>query len=74
MPSNRNAKNGQFKYPNRSMSPGEDKPDVLHLDLTETHKPVVNNFQRGPLPEKGGQERQSPMNSPERQSSQNLQV
>lgn len=63
VPSNRNAQSGKFKYPNRSMVPGESKPDVKHLDLTVDTKPVATMFARPSLGMEQGQQRTSPSNT-----------
>lgn len=63
VPSNRSAQSGKFKYPNRAIVPGETKPNVKHLDLTDQAKPMASLFGRPSLGMDQGQQRTSPSNT-----------
>jgi len=63
MANNRNAHDGRFKYPNRPMTPGESKPEIKHLDLSNNAKPIATNFTRDLLPQDNGQQRDAPGNT-----------
>jgi len=60
----RNADNGKFHSVGNPQGPNESKPDVTHLNLGETTKPVAQRFTKKPLSQEQGQARQSPMNDP----------